>query len=226
MRLLRPTLAALLLVVCAAPSASALERLALSFDLLAEGGQLTGEQWINNTRRSERLEWSDTSPSMTAWGVFGLKASERLKWGPGVRLHGRLGDNYRFGLYGEAFAGIEYGLPVIEKFEVLFAGRGGLALLFPGDDFADEIARLQREGVGVWGLPRPGLHGSVGVGVRRRMSERIRLRLDLALQYSQVALFSHSEVIEDLRLEKDWGLKTLRFFLSLGAELSLSGDER
>lgn len=226
MRSARPFLAALLLSWLLAPDAHALERLALSFDLYSEGGQLTGEQWINETRRSERLDWTDASASMTAWGVFGLKGSERVKWGPGVRLHGVLGDNYGFGLYGEAFAGLEYGLPVIEKFEVVFSGRGGFSLLFPGDDFADEIARLQREGVGVWGLPRPGVHGSVAVGARRRMTDRIRLRLDLSAQYTQMSLFSHSEVIEDLRLEKDWGLRTLRVFLSLGAEFSLSGEKR
>lgn len=221
------TLPAMFLVLCAAPEAGALERLALSLDAYAEGGVMSGEQWINHTRRDERFESGDESLSMTAWGVFGLGDGKRLKWGPGLRLHGTLGqDGYDFGLYGEAFAGIEYGLPIIEKFELVFTARGGFSLLFPGADFADEIARLQREGVGVWGLPRPGLQGSVGVGTRRRMSERIWLRFELFAQYSRVALFSHSEVIEDLKLQKDWGLQSLRLFLRLGAEFAFSGGDK
>lgn len=195
----------------------------VAVDLFGEGGSLTGEQRINETLINESFQLGTLSFSGSAWLLF--QHSERLRYGPGLRGYGFYGSStgrpFAFGPLFEGFALAEYALPMVEQFEALLTGRAGLALLIPGGDFANEITRLQREGVGVWGVPRTGWLAGVGFGTRRRMAEHLWLRADLGAQYTQLFLFATDERVDDLRFRKGWSTSVLRVGLQLGVELSL-----
>jgi hypothetical protein len=208
-----------------APARRPPPRLGLGLDLFGEGSHMSGGQWINASHRDESFDYSSSKfLSATAWLHFAK--SERLRWGPGLRVFGNYaaGGNrsYSFGLLTEAFATGEYGLPVSERFEVVMAGRAGLALLVPGGAFSEEIRRLRAEGAsGVWPVPRVGWLLGLSAGARRRMSERISLRADLGLNLERLYLFRTDQEVSGLHFQKNWTTQALRLGLTLGAEFAL-----
>ncbi|WNG14834.1 hypothetical protein [Cystobacter fuscus] len=199
-------------------------RVGVGPDFFLESARLNGEQGINISRRDESFEYSSAGfVSATLWLNTSVPSvSERLRVGAGARIFGNYGAGggrtFGFGLLNEAFAFAEYGLPVANKTEVVFAARGGLSLLVPGQEFAAEIRRLQEQGVGVWSVPRVGWLAGPSVGARRRMTERILLRADILGQVQQQFLFATSEDIDGLRYTKNWSTLALRLGLSLGVE--------
>ncbi|MFY0573465.1 hypothetical protein ACN28S_03050 [Cystobacter fuscus] len=202
-------------------------RVGVGPDLFLESARLNGEQGIqgiNVSRRDESFDYSSAGfVSATLWLNTSVPSvSERLRVGAGARIFGNYGAGggrtFGFGLLNEAFAFAEYGLPVANKTEVVFAARGGLSLLVPGQEFAAEIRRLQEQGVGVWSVPRVGWLAGPSVGARRRMTERILLRADILAQVQQQFLFATSEDIDELRYTKNWSTLALRLGLSLGVE--------
>ncbi|OJH34325.1 hypothetical protein BON30_44245 [Cystobacter ferrugineus] len=199
-------------------------RIGVGPDLFLESAKLNGEQFINISRRDESFDYSSAGfVSATLWLNTSVPSvSQRLRVGAGARIFGNYGAGgdrtFGFGLLNEAFAFAEYGLPVADKMEVVFAARGGISLLVPGQEFAEEIRRLQEQGVGVWSVPRVGWLVGPSVGARRRMTERILLRADILAQVQQQYLFATSEDIDGLRYTKNWSTLALRLGLSLGVE--------
>jgi hypothetical protein len=199
-------------------------RIGVGPDLFLESARLNGEQFINVSRRDESFDYSSAGfLSATLWLNTSVPSvSERLRVGAGARIFGNYGAGgdrmFGFGLLNELFATAEYGLPVADKTEVVFAARGGLSLLVPGQEFAEEIRRLQEQGVGVWSVPRVGWLVGPSVGARRRMTERILLRADILAQVQQQFLFATSEDIDGLHYTKNWSTLALRLGLSLGVE--------
>ena len=131
-------------------------------------------------------------PLVPAWALF--QANEHVRAGPGLRVYGNYGSgenpNFLFGFLSEAFLMGEYSLRAFEKVDAIFGGRAGLAVLFPGQQFGEEIARLQRDGVGVWSLPRLGWLAGFDLGARRKMIGQLSLRADVIGQYEQLFLFA------------------------------------
>ncbi|HEX5747137.1 MAG TPA: hypothetical protein VFZ09_12915 [Archangium sp.] len=209
-----------------APLVSGPMRIGVSPDLYLEGARMTGVQYINTARLDESFDYSAGFLSITAWLSAPVSSvSERLRLGAGVRVFGNYaasgGQQFGFGIYNEAFVSGEYGLPVADKTEVVFAGRAGLSLLIPGLEFAETINRLQTQGVSVWSVPRVGWLLGPSVGARRRMSDSIWLRADLLGQIGQQYLFATSQEISGFNYSKTWSTLGLRLGLSLGAEFSL-----
>ncbi|WP_052519742.1 hypothetical protein [Archangium violaceum] len=209
-----------------APLVSGPMRIGLSPDLYLEGARMSGVQYINATRLDESFDYSAGFLSITAWVNTPVPAvSERLRLGAGVRIFGNYaasgGQQFGFGIYNELFASGEYGLPVADKMEVVFAARAGLSLLIPGLEFAETISRLQTQGVAVWSVPRVGWLLGPSVGARRRMSDKIWLRADVLGQIGQQYLFATSQEISGFNYSKNWSTLGLRLGLSVGAEFSL-----
>ncbi len=209
-----------------APLVSGPMRIGVSPDLYLEGARMSGVQYINTTRLDESFDYSAGFLSITAWlSAPVATVNERLRLGAGVRIFGNYaasgGQQFGFGIYNEAFVSGEYGLPVADKMEVVFAGRAGLSLLIPGLEFAETISRLQTQGVSVWSVPRVGWLLGPSVGARRRMSNNIWLRADLLGQIGQQYLFATSQEISGFNYSKNWSTLGLRLGLSLGAEFSL-----
>lgn len=217
----------------AAPKVAATEpllgglRVGVGGDLFAEGARMSGEQGINTSRFDESFDYSSASfMSATAWMSTSVPSTnERLRMGAGLRIFGNYGGgggrDFGFGLLNEAFVTGEYGLPVADQMEVLFGARAGLAFLLPGRELEAEIRRLQEQGVGVWNVPRVGWLAGPSVGARRRMSDRIWLRADLAGQAEQLFLFATTQDISGFRFTKNWSTLGLRLGLTLGAEFAL-----
>ncbi|HZH13535.1 MAG TPA: hypothetical protein VE057_04145 [Archangium sp.] len=210
----------------AAPAAPGRMRVGVSPDLFLEGAQLTGVQHIDTARLDESFGYSAGFLSVTAWLTTPVPTvSERLRVGAGVRIFGNYaasgGQQYGFGILNEAFVSGEYGLPVADKTEVIFAGRAGFSFLIPGLEFAETIRNLQAQGVDVWSVPRVGWLVGPSLGARRQMSERIWLRADLLGQVGAQYLFATSQEISGFRYSKNWSTLGLRLGLSLGAEFSL-----
>ncbi|AKJ00998.1 Hypothetical protein AA314_02624 [Archangium gephyra] len=209
-----------------APLVSGPMRIGVSPDLYLEGARMSGVQYINTTRLDESFDYSAGFLSLTAWLSAPVPTvSERLRLGAGVRIFGNYaasgGQQFGFGIYNEAFVSGEYGLPVADKLEVVFAARAGLSLLIPGLEFSETISRLQMQGVNVWSVPRVGWLLGPSVGARRRMSDNIWLRADLLGQIGQQYLFATSQEISGFNYSKNWSTLGLRLGLSLGAEFSL-----
>ena len=202
-------------------------RLGVGPDFFLEGSRMTGEQDINASRQDESFDYSSAGfLSGTAWLTSSVPSvTESLRVGAGVRFFGNYaaggGRTFGFGLLNEVFISGEYGLPVADKTEVLFAARVGLSVLVPNGSLAEEIHRLQGQGVSVWSVPRVGWLVGPSFGVRRRMSERIWLRADLLAHIEQQYLFATSQEISGLRFTKNWSTLALRLGLSLGAEFAL-----
>lgn len=213
----------------AAPVASSAPRqlrIGVGPDLYLDGGQMTGVQNINTAHLDESFGYTAGFFSATAWLTTPVPTvSERVRVGAGLRILGNYtasgGQPYGFGLLNELFVSGEYGLPVADKWEVVFAGRAGLSFLIPGLDFANDIKKLQAQGVSVWSVPRVGWLLGPSVGARRRMSERIWLRADILGQIGQQYLYATSQEISGLQYSKNWSTLALRLGLSLGAEFSL-----
>ncbi|PTL81933.1 hypothetical protein [Vitiosangium sp. GDMCC 1.1324] len=202
-------------------------RIGVGPDLFFESSRMSGELGIDTSRRDESFDYSSAGfLSVTAWLNSSVPSvSERLRVGAGLRVFGNYaagGDReFGFGLLNEVFATGEYGLPVADKMEVVFAARAGLSFLIPGREFSAEIRRLQEQGVSVWSVPRVGWLVGPSVGARRRMSERIWLRADVLGQVEQQYLFATSQEISGFNYTKNWSTLALRLGLSLGAEFSL-----
>jgi hypothetical protein len=202
-------------------------RVGVGGDLFLEGARMSGEQGINTSRFDESFDYTSASfVSATAWLSTSVPStSERLRMGAGLRIFGNYGGGggraFGFGLLNEAFVTGEYGLPVADQMEVLFGARAGFAFLLPGRELEAEIRRLQEQGVGVWSVPRVGWLAGPSVGARRRMSDRIWLRADLAGQAEQLFLFATTQEISGFRFTKNWSTLGLRLGLTLGAEFAL-----
>lgn len=216
-----------------APPAPTVGRLRIGVgpDFFLESGRMTGEQDINTSRQDESFDYSSEGfISGSAWLTSAVPSvTERLRVGAGVRIFGNYaaggGRTFGFGLLNEVFVSGEYGLPITENMEVLFAARVGLSVLVPNSSLSEEIHRLQEQGASVWSVPRFGWLAGPSVGVRRRMSERIWLRADLLAHVEEQYLFATSQDIKEqgstLHFAKYWSTLALRLGLSLGAEFAL-----
>ncbi len=202
-----------------------LDRLGVGVDGFLGGGGVKGEQWINSTRLDESFAYGHPGLSGTAWLLLRHASVERLRYGPALRVYGNYaaveGQQFTFGPLFEGLVTGEYSLPAFEKFDGIFGARAGLAVLVPGGDFEAEIARLRREGVDVWGVPRAGFVAGLNVGTRRRMGENLWLRADLLWQYRQLFLFATDQNISGLRFRKSWSADGMTLGLNLGVELAL-----
>jgi hypothetical protein len=209
-----------------APAAPGRMRIGVSPDLYLEGARMTGVQYIDTARLDESFNYTAGFLSLSAWLSTPVPTvSERLRLGAGVRIFGNYaasgGQEFGFGIFNEAFVSGEYGLPVADKTEVVFAGRAGLSLLIPGLEFSETISRLQSQGVSVWSVPRVGWLLGPSLGARRRMSDNIWLRADVLGQIGQQYLFATSQEISGFQYSKNWSTLGMRLGLSLGAEFSL-----
>jgi len=205
------------------PAASALDRVAVTFDVFGEAAALNGEQWINATRTNQGFSYGTGGIGGTAAGLF--KLGDRWHLGPAFRLVGPYtagNQNFGFGGLGELFALGQYTLPnVLWDIDAHFTSRAGVAVLMVGGGLLEEIERLQREGASVNAFPRVGWLVGAGLGARKPLSERLFLRLDLGVNYEGLSLFNHDETIDGLRLRKTWGTDQLRLTFSLGLEFGV-----
>ncbi|MFY0564645.1 hypothetical protein ACN28E_12390 [Archangium lansingense] len=201
-------------------------RIGVSPDLYLESARMTGVQNINAVQLDETFDYSAGFLSATVWATTPVPTvSERLRVGAGVRILGNYvasgGQQFGFGILNEAFVSGEYGLPIADKTELIFAGRAGLSFLIPGLEFAETIRNLQAQGVDAWSVPRVGWLLGPSLGARRQMTDRIWLRADLLGQVGQQFLFATSQDISGFRYTKNWSTLGLRLGLSIGAEFSL-----
>src|SRR5690606_35747853 len=134
--------------------------------------------WINTSRIDESFAYGTGGVTGTLYSLF--KPHGPFRFGPGVRFYGPYGprgnNEHDFGFLGELFVTGEFAVQAIGRFEAVVGARTGLEVLVPTGAFAQEIGRLQREGVGEWGLPRLGWLGGVSVGARHPLSEKLWVR--------------------------------------------------
>ncbi|MCI0673026.1 MAG: hypothetical protein L0Y64_21465 [Myxococcaceae bacterium] len=202
------------------------DRIGVGVDYFGEGSRMEGSQAIQGIAQDESFDYGAGGLSATVWLM--TQPLERVRVGPGVRIFGgyggQSGREYRFGLLNELFLMGEYAHPAFERFELVLGGRAGVALLFPGDDFAGEIERLQASGADVWSVPRVGWLVGASVGVRRHMVGNLSLRLDALGQLERVYLFATDSRVSvgdagELRFQKFWSTGVRRLGLTLGVEL-------
>jgi hypothetical protein len=204
-------------------AAFAQERVGVAFDLWAEGSSLNGEQRINTSRIDESFTYGALGGAANLFVLW--RMDERFRLGPSLRLFGNYGGSgdrgFILGFLSEASAAAEYALPAYEQFDAVFGARAGLGVLVPGGAFAEEIRRLQAEGVGVWSVPRPGWLAGLSIGARRPIGGKLSLRADLHGQYQQLLLFATDEIVDGFRFRKSWSTGGIRVGFLIGAEISL-----
>lgn len=205
-------------------AALAQERVGVGFNLYGEGGRQEGQLTIANTSpQPETRDWGGLAFSAEAFVLYSkeLKLPPTIRVGPGVRVYGELASlerRYSYGILNDAFVMGEFSTPVFEQFALTIGARAGLSLLIPTGDFAAEIRRLQTQGVGAWSIPRIGWVAGANAGLRRKMTDRFWLRLDLNGQWQTLYLFAIDEVSDGVRYQKYWSVSALRLGLSLYAE--------
>lgn len=196
------------------------ERLGVAVGALRDSGRMDGEQWIHTSRLDESFNFDRSGAVFSVWGMGQILPNVWL--GPELRVMGPYTtDNFDFGLLQELGGRIEWSINFFERFDFILSGRVAAAILIPGGDFANEIERLQREGAGVWNIPRLGWTLGFSGGIRRQMAERFWLRLDIAPQLGRVYLFSSSNYVEQYRVRKYWTQAFTRLELGLSAEFRL-----
>jgi len=216
----------LLLALSGAP-ALAQERIGAAVDLFSESGTLNGSQSIDGRPTDETFEYEPAgNMGFSAWILF--LEGERLRWGPALRYVGRYKTEtedvprvFDFGTLLEGTLEGEYSLPIVEKFHGVLGIRGGLAMLIPQGDLAEEIRTLRADGVGVWNVPRPGWTVGLSLGVRRALTESLAFRADLRGQWEQLFLFRTTDDVDGFEVEKRWTTTSMRMGLTLGLEFVL-----
>jgi hypothetical protein len=110
---------------------------------------------------------------------------------------------------------------IAERFGLVLGLRFDLAILVPGGDFADEIARLKDEGVPISDGPRLGLALVPSLGARYQVHDRVNLRFDLGLGWSYLDLLSVDAGVQGIQYVRETSLSSRRFEVSIGAEIIL-----
>lgn len=198
------------------------DRIGVSLDLFGEASRMSGEQWINQFRADESFDYSAGPLAASLYVMF--HPWDHVRFGPGVRFLGNYGgggnNGFTFGYLTELYIQGEYALRAFELVDFVIGGRFGASVLFPGEDFATEIRRLQDQGAAVWSLPRIGWVGGLNVGLRRKIAGNFYGRLDLGGQLGHQWLFATDQIVDGLRFRKYWSNDIRRLGVSLGVEVA------
>jgi hypothetical protein len=150
-----------------------------------------------------------------------MRPFERVRVGPALRFMGNYGgDRFNFGYLTEGYLLGEFSLRAFEQVDVVFGGRAGVSVLFPGEEFSDEIRRLQAQSADVWSLPRLGWVAGLNVGLRRKLVGALYAKLDLGGQLGHHFLFMTDQIVDGLRFRKFWGNDIRRLGATLGVEVA------
>jgi len=200
------------------------KRLTLSLDTYFDRALLYHEQWIGPFH----LQGSDASGNA---GLFALSGAYLQPWQHGLELGwgGTLLGSYattrglgELGLDFEGRALAEYPLrKVVEQVDLIFGARLGLEVVVPMGDLADEINRLQTQGIGAWSAPRLGWQIGASLALRRPLIPGLAARVDLVGAWGQTWLFHIDEEHSGLRYQRYWTLDRLRLSVNAGVEFEL-----
>jgi hypothetical protein len=237
----RPLLVAVFCaLVLSAPGAVAAQSIGVGVQAHSDDISLKGQQRIATGAPQDEDQdlISDGTFSASLWYL--KQISEQLRAGAGLRYYGTYGglpadeearttadgsavDPYVLGTLLEVYTQVEWILPVAEKLRIdaVFGMQFGAQVLFPGGDFADQIAALQEQGAGVWDVPHVGFLFGPQVGARWRVTDRLSIRLDVGLRYNKLFLFNTEEENDGIAFKKDWTLNVLRTDVGLGVEINL-----
>jgi hypothetical protein len=184
-------------------------------------------------RRSIQVtdETAEFSNGSAIYGSLGLAVpvGTRLRAGAALRYFGsydyRLDEDddeeVELGQLGELVFDGEWVLPVKARLDALVGGEFGLALLVPGGAFSREISDLRRQGAGVWDVPRLGYFVGPHVGGRYRLYERLFVRADLGVTWSQTFLFFTRAEVAGVDFEKTRRANVIRYRAGLAFEIGL-----
>lgn len=202
---------------------ASVERVGVTLDLWGESSRMSGEQRINNTLLDESFDYGAGPLAASIYVLF--QPWKSVRFGPSVRFMGNYGEGggngFTFGYMIEPTVLAEWSLRAFEKFDVVLGGRVGGSVLFPGEEFATEIRRLQAQGADVWSVPRIGWVAGLNAGLRRQLAGRLYGKLDLGGQVGHQWLFSTDQIVEGLRFRKFWGNDIRRLGVTLGVEVAL-----
>lgn len=196
-----------------------IERIGASVELYGESSRMSGEQWINNFRADESFDYRAGPLAATVYALF--HPTERFRVGPAVRFMGNYGERFTFGYLAEAHAQADYALRAFEQVDAVFGTRVGVSVLFPGEELAEEIRRLQAQRADVWSVPRLGWVAGLSVGARRKIAGNLYGRAEISGQLGHHFLFSTDQIVDGLRFRKFWGTDVRRLGFNLGVEVAL-----
>ncbi len=130
-------------------------------------------------------------------------------------------EPYEFGTALDAYAHLQWELPIITKLDLLLGTQVGLNILFPSGNFEETINSEKDDGASLFGGPRLGLLFGPQVGVRYGIIEnRLAVRADLGARYNRMILFRNEEEIDGVAYRLDWTMNILRYDAGLAVELS------
>jgi hypothetical protein len=139
--------------------------------------------------------------------------------------HQRMGasesETHKLGTLFELAVQAEYPVTVLPRVQMTFGAQGGLAVLFPGGQFEEEIRTLRRQGASVWNVPRLGYLVGPRIGVRWAMAERLYLRGDLDLTWCQTFLYLTHDDVAGVDFEKRRRANVIRQTLGVSVEVAL-----
>jgi hypothetical protein len=186
---------------------------------------------FKTTEEQEKLE-SDGRFNLQAWVLFPA-FFERLLLGGGVAWINKYtikdpnDDNEEnwdeIGHLVSLSAQGEFMIPkVVSKLNVLLGLRAGLHFAFPAGELKQDLDAIDRLGFSVGaGLPRNGWFAGPHFGVSWPLSERIRVRSDVGVQFSTLTLWSGTAEDAGITSQRINYLDTTRLMIVLGPEFSL-----
>jgi hypothetical protein len=194
------------------------ERIGVTVEYFGEGSRMEGEQWINNFRADESFAYGAGSAAST---LYLLSRFGAFRLGPGIRFLGNYGSNdFQFGYLTQLHAQGELSLRAFEQVDAVFGALAGFTVLFPGEDFSEEIRRLQAQNADVWSVPRLGWVAGLNVGARRRIAGNLYGRIHFDGQLGHQWLFATDQIVDGLRFRKYWGTDIRRLGAALGIEVT------
>lgn len=122
-------------------------------------------------------------------------------------------EEYEWGSEADARARIDFALAVAEGAAVHFVGEAGVMMLFPGDDFKDELDEFDLDTD-----PRFGLIGGLGAGFTYRISDGLRLRADLMLDKYWLTVVDESVTSGGYDVDIEQKANGTRWWLLAGVE--------
>lgn len=114
----------------------------------------------------------------------------------------------------------EFSAPLTEKFSILGAPRGGLALLIPGGILEERIDTNQEAGYDTWSGPRYGFLLGFNAGVRYKVASWFSLRATVGYSWSMLFLLDSKADGATVSASQSWQVQTSRVNGTLGAEMN------
>lgn len=161
-------------------------------------------------------------PTGEAGAVDGLRIGGEFRYlGTTADVSGKNDeDRYELGTWMEFGARGEWGFGLTADFAITAGARIDVAMLLPTGDFAEDLRRLEGDGVPTSDGPRVGVSLVGLVGARWMFLEHVGAHVEAGLGWSYMSLIAVDDAVQGVAYQRTLTRSATRFEVSLGVELA------